>query len=97
MTMGAVPTGGADVVAGGERRSPAEGPRAALRVEDLSLAYVVRGIRRPVLRGVTFEIRRGESSENPAAASRRRPTPRSAICPGTRSSPAAESSSTATT
>jgi peptide/nickel transport system ATP-binding protein len=61
MTMGAVPTGGADVVAGGERRSPAEGPRAALRVEDLSLAYVVRGIRRPVLRGVTFEIRRGES------------------------------------
>jgi peptide/nickel transport system ATP-binding protein len=34
---------------------------AALRVEDLSLAYVVRGIRRPVLRGVTFEVRPGES------------------------------------
>ena len=34
---------------------------AALRVEDLSLAYVVRGIPRPVLRGVSFEIRPGES------------------------------------
>jgi peptide/nickel transport system ATP-binding protein len=33
----------------------------ALRVEDLSLAYVVRGIPRPVLRGVTFEVRAGES------------------------------------
>jgi len=36
-------------------------PAAALRVEDLSLAYVVRGIQRPVLRGVTFEVRPGES------------------------------------
>ncbi len=34
---------------------------SALRVEDLSLAYVVRGIPRPVLRGVSFEIRQGES------------------------------------
>ncbi len=34
---------------------------AALRVEDLSLAYVVRGIRRPVLRGVSFDIKPGES------------------------------------
>jgi peptide/nickel transport system ATP-binding protein len=34
---------------------------AALRVEDLSLAYVVRGIRRPVLRSVSFEVRPGES------------------------------------
>src|SRR6188472_194742 len=34
---------------------------AALRVEDLSLSYVVRGIQRPVLRGVTFEVRPGES------------------------------------
>src|SRR4029078_4407001 len=34
---------------------------AALRVEDLSLAYVVRGIQRPVLRGVSFEIQPGES------------------------------------
>src|SRR6478672_3834560 len=34
---------------------------AALRVEDLSLSYVVRGIPRPVLRGVTFEVRPGES------------------------------------
>ena len=33
----------------------------ALQVEDLSLAYVVRGIPRPVLRGVSFEIRPGES------------------------------------
>jgi peptide/nickel transport system ATP-binding protein len=37
------------------------GPVAALRVEDLSLSYVVRGIPRPVLRGVTFEVRPGES------------------------------------
>ncbi len=39
----------------------AEAEPAALRVEDLSLAYVVRGIRRPVLRGVSFEVRQGES------------------------------------
>jgi len=39
---------------------PATAP-AALRVEDLELAYVVRGIPRPVLRGVSFEIRPGES------------------------------------
>jgi peptide/nickel transport system ATP-binding protein len=36
-------------------------PVAALKVEDLSLAYVVRGIQRPVLRGVSFEVRPGES------------------------------------
>ena len=36
-------------------------PAAALKVEDLSLAYVVRGIRRPVLRGVSFEVHPGES------------------------------------
>jgi peptide/nickel transport system ATP-binding protein len=41
--------------------APAEGAPAALRVEDLELAYLVRGIRRPVLRGVSFEIRQGES------------------------------------
>ncbi|MGZ9159881.1 MAG: ABC transporter ATP-binding protein, partial [Candidatus Limnocylindrales bacterium] len=40
---------------------PAAAPPAALKVEDLSLAYVVRGIRRPVLRGVSFEVRPGES------------------------------------
>jgi peptide/nickel transport system ATP-binding protein len=40
---------------------PTPATKAALRVEDLSLAYVVRGIRRPVLRGVTFEVRPGES------------------------------------
>jgi peptide/nickel transport system ATP-binding protein len=34
---------------------------AALKVEDLELAYVVRGIPRPVLRGVSFEVRPGES------------------------------------
>jgi peptide/nickel transport system ATP-binding protein len=33
----------------------------ALKVEDLELAYMVRGIPRPVLRGVSFEIRPGES------------------------------------
>ena len=36
-------------------------PSAALRVEDLSLSYVVRGVPRPVLRGVSFEIKPGES------------------------------------
>ena len=36
-------------------------PAAALEVDNLSLAYVVRGIRRPVLRGVSFEVRPGES------------------------------------
>jgi peptide/nickel transport system ATP-binding protein len=36
-------------------------PHAAMSVEDLSLAYVVRGIRRPVLRNVTFNIQPGES------------------------------------
>jgi peptide/nickel transport system ATP-binding protein len=36
-------------------------PQAALRIEDLSLAYIVRGIPRPVLRGVTFEVKPGES------------------------------------
>jgi peptide/nickel transport system ATP-binding protein len=40
---------------------PAAASAAALRVEDLSLAYVVRGIPRPVLRGVSFEVRAGES------------------------------------
>ena len=39
----------------------APAPPAALKVEDLSLAYIVRGIRRPVLRGVSFEVRPGES------------------------------------
>ena len=34
---------------------------AALKVEDLHLAYMVRGIPRPVLRGVSFEIKPGES------------------------------------
>ena len=49
MTTSVAPTSATDVAA------------AALRVEDLSLSYVVRGIRRPVLRGVTFEVRPGES------------------------------------
>jgi peptide/nickel transport system ATP-binding protein len=50
------------VVPGGQSGStPAGTAPAALRVEDLELAYVVRGIRRPVLRGVTFEIKPGES------------------------------------
>src|SRR5207247_9300849 len=41
--------------------SVATGRKAALRVEDLSLSYIVRGIPRPVLRGVTFEVKAGES------------------------------------
>src|SRR6266576_1921016 len=36
-------------------------PDAALKIEDLELSYVVRGIPRPVLRGVSFEVRPGES------------------------------------
>jgi peptide/nickel transport system ATP-binding protein len=41
--------------------SPAPSPTTALKVEDLHLAYIVRGIPRPVLRGVSFEVRPGES------------------------------------
>ena len=43
--------------------APAPEPRttAALKIEDLSLAYVVRGVPRPVLRGVSFEIAPGEA------------------------------------
>ena len=36
-------------------------PSAALKVEDLDVAYIVRGIPRPVLRGVSFEIAPGEA------------------------------------
>ena len=36
-------------------------PQPALLVDDLSLAYVVRGIARPVLRGVSFHVKPGES------------------------------------
>jgi peptide/nickel transport system ATP-binding protein len=45
----------------GPAPAPSGPAPAALQVEDLSLAYVVRGIPRPVLRGVSFEIRAGES------------------------------------
>jgi peptide/nickel transport system ATP-binding protein len=41
--------------------APAAPVAAALKIENLSLAYVVRGIPRPVLRGVSFEVRPGES------------------------------------
>src|SRR5256714_13496450 len=41
--------------------APAPTSDAALRVEDLSLSYGVRGIPRPVLRGVSFHIMPGES------------------------------------
>jgi peptide/nickel transport system ATP-binding protein len=41
--------------------SPEPATAAALKVEDLSLAYLVRGIPRPVLRGVSFEIAPGEA------------------------------------
>ncbi len=34
---------------------------AALAVEDLQLAYEVRGVPREVLRGVTFQVRPGEA------------------------------------
>ena len=33
----------------------------ALQVEDLELAYIVRGIARPVLRGVSFHVAPGEA------------------------------------
>ncbi len=47
-----------------EATAPPPTPPAASRalsVENLSLSYVIRGIRRPVLRGVSFEVRPGES------------------------------------
>ncbi len=50
-----------DLAASTPPPAPAPATTAALRVEDLSLAYVVRGVQRPVLRGVTFEVRPGES------------------------------------
>ncbi|HEX2251402.1 MAG TPA: ATP-binding cassette domain-containing protein, partial [Gemmatimonadales bacterium] len=37
------------------------GTAPALKIEDLEVAYRVRGIDRPVLRGVSFRIGRGES------------------------------------
>ena len=37
------------------------GTHPALKVENLALDYLVRGIPRPVLRGVSFEVRQGES------------------------------------
>jgi peptide/nickel transport system ATP-binding protein len=41
---------------------PAAAPTAAaIKIEDLHLSYVVRGIPRPVLRGVSLEVRPGES------------------------------------
>jgi peptide/nickel transport system ATP-binding protein len=39
----------------------AAGPVPALSVEDLRLAYMVRGVPRAVLRGVSFEVRPGEA------------------------------------
>ncbi|MEA2518123.1 MAG: peptide/nickel transport system ATP-binding protein ddpF, partial [Chloroflexota bacterium] len=50
-----------DLPPGGAAPATAPGSDAALRVEDLSLSYIVRGIPRPVLRGVSFEIKPGES------------------------------------
>ena len=44
-----------------EPTPPMPSKAAALKVEDLHLAYVVRGIPRPVLRGVSFEVKPGES------------------------------------
>src|SRR5262245_64185705 len=42
--------------------TPTEAPTShALAVEDLQLAYRVRGIPREVLRGVTFHVRPGEA------------------------------------
>ena len=47
-----------------ERPAPAERgdpETAALAVQDLELAYEVRGVPREVLRGVTFQVRPGEA------------------------------------
>src|SRR4026207_1383412 len=41
--------------------APVSATNAALKVEDLHLAYMVRGIPRPVLRGGAFEVKPGES------------------------------------
>ncbi len=41
--------------------APGRGDVPALQVEDLEVSYLVRGIPRPVLRGVSFEVRPGES------------------------------------
>ncbi|MFN0284574.1 MAG: ATP-binding cassette domain-containing protein [Kineosporiaceae bacterium] len=41
--------------------SPADAASAALHVDDLEVDFVVRGIPRRVLRGVSFSVRPGES------------------------------------
>jgi peptide/nickel transport system ATP-binding protein len=46
---------------GHEEAIPPPSGHAALAVEDLEVAYVVRGIPRPVLRGVSFQVGPGES------------------------------------
>jgi peptide/nickel transport system ATP-binding protein len=48
-------------LAPGDLPGPAPEHTAALKVEDLELSYVVRGIMRPVLRGVSFTVRPGEA------------------------------------
>ncbi|MCU1397614.1 MAG: putative oligopeptide transporter ATP-binding protein, partial [Acidimicrobiales bacterium] len=40
---------------------PASSSQAALAVEDLEVAYTVRGIPREVLRGVSFSVAPGEA------------------------------------
>ena len=44
-----------------QRRKQGSDGAPALRVEDLELAYRVRGVDRPVLRGVSFSVAPGES------------------------------------
>ena len=41
--------------------SAAGGEPLALRIDDLHLAYTVRGVPRAVLRGVSFEVKPGEA------------------------------------
>ena len=41
--------------------SATETATAALRLDDVHLAFDVRGVARPVLRGVSFEIKPGEA------------------------------------
>src|SRR5439155_7172134 len=50
------PVGGAGVSA-----LPQPADRSALAIEDLEVAYTVRGVERAVLRGVTFSIAPGEA------------------------------------
>src|SRR5262249_54050860 len=53
--------GGVRIVTVSEAETPVPTKRAALKIDNLEVAYLVRGIAREVLRGVSFEVAPGEA------------------------------------